>query len=312
MNSALGLLVVRGGAIGDFVLTLPVLSALRRRFPGTRLTVMGRPGIAELARAGGLADEIFSVESRGLAGFLVRDGDLDSDLVSLFAGQSLIVSYLFDPDGAFRANVGRCTSARFIAGPHRPEDSLDLHATDALLAPLASLDIFDADPIPRLPLPADPTSRGADPIPVLAVHPGSGSPRKNWPEERWAELLRRLAEDSALPLFLIGGEAEGDRVPRLAASLPPGRVAVAQDLPLVELAKRLVRCRGFVGHDSGITHLAAALNLPCVVLWGDSNAAVWRPRSGRCVLLADPNGLPALSVDRVFSVVRLMADRTKA
>lgn len=77
VKSALGILVVRGGAIGDFVLTLPVLSALRRRFPGTRLTIVGRPGIAELARVGGLADEILSVETRGLAGFLVRDGDLD-------------------------------------------------------------------------------------------------------------------------------------------------------------------------------------------------------------------------------------------
>ncbi len=302
-----GVLVVRGGAIGDFVLTLPVLSALRRRFPGVRLTVMGRPGIAELARAGRLADYILSVETRGLAGFLVRDGDLDASLDSLFASQSLIVSYLFDPEGLFRHNVGRCTGARFISGPHRPDESLTSHATDVLLAPLASLGIFGADPIPRLAIAKVSAPSGTAPAPVLAVHPGSGSPRKNWPAERWAGLLRRLIEESALHLLLVGGEAEADRVLRLAAALPPERAEVAQGLPLVELAGRLVRCQGFVGHDSGITHLAAALGLRCVALWGESSAAIWRPRSGRCALVADPAGLHALSLDRVYSVVRLLA-----
>ena len=302
-----GVLVVRGGAIGDFVLTLPALSALRQRFPGVRLTVMGRPGIAELARAGGVADEILSVETRGLAGFLVRDGDLDAGLASLFAGQSLILSYLFDPEGIFRQNVARCTSARYVSGPHRPDETLTAHATDVLLAPLASLGIFGADPVPRLAVSEDPAPPGTTPAPILAVHPGSGSARKNWPEERWAELLYRLIGETGLHLFLIGGEAEEGRASRLAAALPHGRVEVAQGLPLVELARRLARCRGFAGHDSGITHLAAALGLRCVALWGASSAAIWRPRSGRCALVADPGGLQTLSPDRVFSVVRLMA-----
>jgi ADP-heptose:LPS heptosyltransferase len=298
---------VRGGAIGDFVLTLPVLVALRRRFPGSRLTVMGRPGIVELARAGGLADEIRSVETRGLGSFLVRDGDLDPDLVSLFGEQTLVVSYLFDPEGTLRANVARVTDARFIAGPHRPDESLGVHAGDALLSPLSALGIVGANPVPRLDVAADPGTAAAAVPPLLAVHPGSGSPRKNWPEERWGELLRRLIDESPLDLLLIGGEAEGDRISRLAERLPPDRTEVAQGLPLVELARRLVRCQGFAGHDSGITHLAAALGLRCIALWGDSSAAVWRPRSRRCALLADPNGLPALSVDRVFSVARLLA-----
>lgn len=302
-----GILVVRGGAIGDFVLTLPVLAALRRRFPGARLTVLGRSGIAELARASRLADEIRSLEARGLGSFLVRNGTLDPDLASLFAGQSLVVSYLFDPEGAFRENVARATGARFIAGPHRPDESLGVHAADALLAPLSALGIVGADPVPRLDIAPGAANPAAASPPLLALHPGSGSPRKNWPEERWAELLRRLTEATPCCLLLVGGEAEGDRIARLAAQLPPDRTEIAQGLPLVELAGRLVRCRGFAGHDSGITHLAAALGLRCVALWGESSAAVWRPRSRRCALLADPGGLNGLSVDRVFSVVRLLA-----
>jgi heptosyltransferase-2 len=306
MEGGSGILVVRGGAIGDFVLTFPVLAALRRRFPGAPVTVVGRPGIMELARAGGLADTLLSIESRGLGGFLVREGELDPGLAAHFAGQSLIVSYLFDPEGLFRENLGRCSGARFVAGPHRPDESLGRPAADVLLTPLASLGIVGADPLPRLSLPDGPPPPKDSPDPLLAIHPGSGSPRKNWPEERWAELLRRLAAETAARFLLIGGEAEGRRVERLAAALPTARVEQAQDLPLVALAHRLVRCQGFVGHDSGITHLAAALGLPCVALWGGSNAAVWRPRSPRCAIVADRGGLSALTPERVFSVVRLL------
>lgn len=302
-----GILVVRGGAVGDFVLTLPVLAALRREFPGRRLTVVGRPGIAELARAGGLADEVLSIEARGLAGFLVRDGALDPGLSARFAAQSLIVSYLYDPEGIFRENIRCCSAARFLAGPHRPDESAGRHAADVFLAPLASLGISGAEAVPRLGLPDEPPPADRSPAPCLAMHPGSGSPRKNWPEERWAELLRRLAGETAARLLLIEGEAEAGRTGRLAAELPRDRVEVARNLPLIALARRLTRCQGFAGHDSGITHLAAALGLRCVALWGGSNAAVWRPRSRRCALVADPGGLQALSPDRVFSVVRLLA-----
>jgi len=295
-----GSLVVRGGAIGDFILTLPVLAALRRKFPGRPLTVLGRPGVAELARAGGLADEIRSIEARGLAGFLVEDGALDPGLVALFAGQALIVSFLFDPEGTFRRNLSRCTAARIAAGPHRPDESAGVHASEALLAPLG---IADADPVPRLVIPGDLAAPPAEVSPTLAVHPGSGSPRKNWPEGRWAELLRRLAAAPALRLLLIGGEAEAGRAARLAAALPPERVEVAEGLPLVELAARLARCRGFVGHDSGITHLAAALSLPCLALWGESRPDVWRPRGARALILRDPTGLSNLPVGRVMEAV---------
>jgi len=295
-----GLLVVRGGAVGDFILTLPVLAALRRRFPGAPVTVMGRPGTMELARAGGLAETLLSIESRGLAGFLVRDGELDPGLAAQFAGQSLIVSYLYDPEGIFRENLGRCSRARLLTGPSRPDESLPVHAADALFAPLLPLGLPAAPAVPRLRLPAPPPLPAA---PLLAVHPGSGSPRKNWPEAGWGALLSRLAAETSLRFLLIGGEAEGDRAARLAAPLPPARTEVAQGLPLVELARRLAGAGGFVGHDSGITHLAAALGVPGVVLWGESNLEVWRPRGSDCRILRDARGLAALSVEAVASAL---------
>lgn len=289
------ILVIRGGAIGDFILTLPALAALRRQFPQTRLEVVGYPHIAQLAVAGGLADATRPIEARSLAGFFARDGELDEGLQRYFASFAIILSYLYDPDAVFETNVKRAFRGQFLAGPHRPDDSAGIHATDVFLKPLQRLAIFDADPVPRLTLGSRPNSGSR-----LALHPGSGSERKNWPETKWMELTDRLIAKTSLQLLLIGGEAEPGRIERLARRLPSARVETASHLPLPDLAAKLAACRGFLGHDSGITHLAAAVGIPGVVLWGDTTEAVWRPRSQAFTTLRDTGGLHLINPDRVL------------
>lgn len=307
MASRQRILVVRGGAIGDFVLTLPVLTALRAHYPGVPIAVLGRPHIVPLAQAGGLAEEIRSVEDRRLAGFFTRGSPQDPEWAAFFSGCDLVVSYLFDPEGIFRENLRRCSGAHIVQGPHRPDESQPIHATDVYLRPLEALGLTGLDPVPHLHLGPQGSGAGERPQPTrraLALHPGSGGDRKNWPEDRWADLIDDLLGETDSPLFLVGGEAEGERVKRLASGRPAGRVQLAEQLPLVELARRLAECTALVGHDSGISHLAAALGLPGVALWGDTVEAVWRPRSDRWLLLRDPSGLPALSVARVLGAVQ--------
>jgi heptosyltransferase-3 len=293
------ILVIRGGAIGDFILTLPAIAALRRQFPEAQLEVLGYPHIAQLAVAGGLVNRVQSIEARALAGFFARSGELSENLADYFSEFDLILSYLYDPDGVFQTNVGLCTGAQFIVAPHRADEAARLHATRVYLQPLERLAIFDADPIPRLLLASRPPS-----INLLALHPGSGSERKNWPEAKWAELLRLLISSTDFNLLLVGGEAEGDRLQRLAAALPPARCQVAQSLPLADLAHRLASCRAFIGHDSGISHLAAAVGLPGVVLWGDTVEEIWRPPSEKVVVLRHSEGLARLPVGAVVEQLR--------
>src|ERR1051326_4468913 len=131
MQAARGkILVIRDGAIGDFILTLPVLSALRQHFPQVELGVLGYPHIARLALAGRLCDEVRSIEAGPLAGFFAGGGKLDPALQDYFAGFAIIVSYLYDPDGIFQTNVLRSTTAQFVAGPHRPDERAAIHATE--------------------------------------------------------------------------------------------------------------------------------------------------------------------------------------
>jgi ADP-heptose:LPS heptosyltransferase len=140
---------------------------------------------------------------------------------------------------------------------------------------------------------------GTEISPTLAIHPGSGSERKNWPEEKWSELLHFLINSTTLELLLLGGEAEGERLQRLAAALPPARLRVAHSVPLAELARRLQRCAAFIGHDSGISHLCAALGLPGLILWGESVEEIWRPPHDRVVILKNGGGLKTISVEQV-------------
>lgn len=294
------ILVIRGGALGDFILTLPVFAALRAQFPAARVEVLGYPHIARLSLAGGLAHAVHPIEARPLARFFARGASLDPAVASFFAGFAVIVSFLYDPDCVFQDNVALCSKAQFLVGPHRPNEREDLHAADTFLSPLQRLAIFDADTTPRLQ--AEPAPLG--PGRWIAAHPGSGSEAKNWPERRWAELLATVLNESDRNILLVGGEAEGDRLQRLAAGLPPARLHVARSVPLDALASRLRACELFVGHDSGITHLAAAVGLPCIALWGPSNPRLWRPRGNHITLVQDEAGLPGLATPAVWEVLR--------
>lgn len=297
------ILVIRGGAIGDFILTLPAIAALRSRFPQAHLEILGYPHITQLAEASGWVDAVHPIEAKGLAGFFARHGDLDAGLADYFAGFDLILSYLYDPDDIFKTNVSVCTRAQLVHGPHRPDESEPVHATQVYLRPLEHLAIFDADPVPKLMFSEEPSTRA-----LVALHPGSGSDRKNWPEARWAECLGRLMDQTQHHLLIVGGEAEGGRLDRLTSGLPAGRIEVARSLPLVALAKRMRECAAFLGHDSGITHLAAAIGLPCVVLWPNTDESIWRPQGERIVILNEPRGLRALDVDWALKELQGLLD----
>jgi ADP-heptose:LPS heptosyltransferase len=120
--------------------------------------------------------------------------------------------------------------------------------------------MFLDDPAPVIDLRAEPAAP-AD-RPVVAVHPGSGSLKKNWPVERWIQAGRELAATRpGVRLALVTGEAEQER--GITAQVLEGWRGMDflhwDQRPLVELAGRLGQCAGFIGHDSGVSHLAAAL-----------------------------------------------------
>src|SRR3954471_2196320 len=117
------ILVIRGGAIGDFVLTLPAIKLLREGFPSAHLEILGYKHIAALAENRFYADGVRSIESGSLSRFFTKGADLPSDLRDYFGSFDLIVSYLYDPDAVFSDNVARASQAQFVAGPPKLDGS---------------------------------------------------------------------------------------------------------------------------------------------------------------------------------------------
>ncbi len=297
------ILVIRGGAIGDFILTLPALAALRHQFPEAHIELMGYNRTNGIALAAGLVDAVQSIESRAVATFFSRKGPYDPSMGEYFGSFALIICYLYDPDSLFQTNVGSVSKAQFILGPHRPDENLSVPASEVFLRPLERLAIFDADPVPKLSLGSVPSSR----IPTIAVHPGSGSERKNWPEVHWRDLLRQILAEMPHQLLVIGGEAEGSRLESLTEGVPRERFRILRNQPLVEVGRALQGVDFFLGHDSGISHLAAAVGRPGLVLWGHTNLSIWGPTIKTIRVIQPPEGLESLPVETVLQEVRRLA-----
>ena len=290
-------LVIRGGALGDFILTLPVLNALREAAPDSRLEVLAYPGIAALAETSGLIDAFRSIEYGPLAGFFTRGSVLDPGLRGYFASFDLILSYLYDPDGVFAENLQNAGASRVVTGPHRPGESS--HAIDQLAAPLTALGLPLAGRATRLAL--EPAVHEAL---TVALHPGSGSAAKNWPVEKWRQLAGQLlAANPEMELAIIGGEADAAAV-RALRGLAASRIVLWENLPLPELARRLAGARLYLGHDTGISHLAAAAGVPSLLLFGPSDPGVWAPPHEHVRVLRAPEGnLPNLPVATVLAAL---------
>lgn len=309
------ILLIRGGAIGDFLLTIPAIALLRENFPDARLEILGYPHITGMAVAAGLADAVRPLETAALARFF---GDprktpaLDPDWSAYFAGFNLVVSHLFDPDGFFAANLRRAGVQRLVESVSKV-DPAGAHAARQLARGLESLALYLEDPAVRLCFDRgedmarvaefqEDSEGGRPPRPApLVLHPGSGSPRKNWPPERWAEVVTALfADDPGLDLLLVGGEADEAAMGTLTWALPPGRVTRLHGAPLPTLGAVVSRARLFLGHDSGISHLAAATGCPCLLLFGPTDPDVWAPpHPGVRVLRAPGGNLTALDVATV-------------
>jgi ADP-heptose:LPS heptosyltransferase len=123
----------------------------------------------------------------------------------------------------------------------------------------------------------------------VAYHPGSGSPRKNWPVAHFSAVAAGLAAYGLRPV-LLAGPAEADTFEAAALALRPLRPLLARDLPLPRLVALLHLCAGYVGVDSGISHLAAAVGTPVVVAFGPTDPRRWAPRAPRVAIVRRPEG----------------------
>jgi heptosyltransferase-3 len=298
------ILVIRGGAIGDFILTLPALKALRDASPHAQIEILGYKHIAVLAENRFYAQAVRSIEYGPLSSFFAKNSELPAELANYFARFDLIISYLYDPDRIFEKNLRRCGVENLLCGPSKIVEGGE-QAARQLAQPVEYLGVRVSDLTERIFLSLEDRQVAREFLqnlqqPILAIHPGSGSMEKNWPLENWIALFSRmggfpLAEDEGgqprkLPsLVVISGEADKAQTELLERAWKNREIRFAKNLPLPHLAAVLERSI-FVGHDSGISHLAAAAAANCVLLFGPTDPYVWAPRNKNVRVLSAQSG----------------------
>jgi heptosyltransferase III len=239
-------LLIRPGAIGDMIVSLPALECLRADY----LEVWTAAAAAPLVR---FADRVRAISSTGLD--LLGITESPPHLIEELRSFDSIVSWYGSGRDDFREHVA-ALGLPFVFFPALPESGT-VHATDFYLEQARSLALCDSDGIPRINCPGNRED-------FAVIHPFSGSPRKNWPLEKFQALARGL--EPRLPVRWCAGPED-----------PPLAHAVRFD-DLWDLACWLARARLYVGNDSGITHLAAAVGTPVLALFGPSDPEVWAPR----------------------------------
>lgn len=312
------LLVIRGGAVGDLILTLPALRALRAVFPQATLDLLGRPARAILAHHPAYAHRIVDLEQGDVYRLFSPQARLSATLASYLRSFDGIVSYLSTPEEPFVINLRHYCAGQLLTWmPHPPEHT---HITDHLLqalTPWMQAQYHTAVPLVYVTPEAQATAErfwrmaGLPESGVMAWHPGSGGNYKLWPLEGWQQVMAWAAQQG-YPGLIIRGPAEQERHDfAISATAFPAWPQV-RERSLPEVAAILARCHLLVGHDSGISHLGAAVGTTTLALFGPTMPHVWGPRSRRvCVLQPHPAGPltldnlpPAVVIDLLASLMR--------
>jgi heptosyltransferase-2 len=285
--------------IGDVVMIGPAVRAVRRHYRSARIAILAKDWVLEALRGNPDYDELIAFDEggrhRGIAGRLRLAADLRRRRFEV----ALLFQKAFEAAAlAFMAGVpvriGYASDARRLLLTHPlPPPPPDQHHLDAFLgiARAIGCPVDDATPAfhlaPEWRAAAESRLRAAgleEARPLIALHPGASKIPRAWHPERFATVAARLAEDPGARFVLIGGPADRPLFDAVAGALPPARVLTTGDLPLTISAAVLARCHLFIGNDSGPMHLAAALGVPTVALFGPGSPRRTAPRGRGPVL----------------------------
>ncbi|MFP4307414.1 MAG: glycosyltransferase family 9 protein [Desulfococcaceae bacterium] len=268
MNPFRKLLVVHPGALGDLVLTFPILLALRKQFDS--LDILCGAGQGALAVHLGIADQWFWRESARFSG-LYQPSISDPELSEFMKKYDdvLLFSLSESPEAAIRSVPG----PRVWRIPPRPPVGRRIHVIDFIQNEMKNAGWELA---PETMPGGKKSSSGS-----VFLHPGSGSPRKNWDLDGFLAVSKALRAHGFPTEFLMGPAESAWK----AAVLDRGEDVLAPE-SLVALAERLEGAAGLIGNDSGASHLAAFLGLPTVAIFGPSDPARWRPSGLRVAVVA--------------------------
>lgn len=322
------ILVIDFGQLGDVVLSLPALRAVRKRFPKARITVaVGKPG-AEVVALSGFADETLVVDRVGL-----RDGFKPLSVLRVFQIVKEVRAKKFDfvidlhslsetnllgflsgaPKRLFSRRPGRSLDylANFHPRPPVETDHRKRHLIDRYLDVLRPLEIENADRLPTLKTrPADAAAlerilikaKADAGAPLVGLFPGAGHPSRRWPLEQFASLADFLIRNDEVRILVFVGPEERACIKDIRKQFPPSTVILEQ-LTIPQLAAAQARLAAFVSNDTGPMHIASAVGTPVVLLLDKRAPESYLPQGDRHRVIYN-SVIEDITVDEVYAATR--------
>jgi len=293
--------------VGDVVMTIPALEAVRENFPESRLAVLARPWVIPLLETHPAVDQVLPLrKGKGYpvdvielirVACLIRR--MRFDLAILF--QNAFEAAFLACVGGIRYRVGYNTDGRRLLLSHtliRNDELLNLHQVEYYLTILKAMGWEARTRDPNLFV-ADKDKEsvrsllmkkgvGEDDF-LLGLSPGAVfGPAKRWPPDRFAAIGDWAAERWGATVLIIGSEGEKDIGMRLETSMKHAPVNLCGMTSLGEAMALINRCHMFVTNDSGLMHIGAALNVPVVAIFGSTDPVATGPRGQRSKVVRKP------------------------
>jgi heptosyltransferase-2 len=293
------ILVVSTSWLGDCVMSMPALSAFRKRLPGSRLTVLAKPSVVELWRLCPGVDEVIPLR-KGFAGMrdtirAVRKGGFDFTYILPKSFRSALIPFLARIPGR-RGMPGQGRGWMLTERAVLSETAVSGHQS-LEIAELLHISHEELEPPPFLVVPSEARERargrvesvfqgGAAAGNLIAFFPGAAfGPSKRWPAGNFATVGKRLVEEQGSRVLILGSPGDRSVCEEVFLGMGGGAVNLAGETDFLELIGLLSLCRCVVANDSGGMHLASGLGVPVVGIFGLTDPAKTAPVGARCKVL---------------------------
>ncbi|MCS7041963.1 MAG: lipopolysaccharide heptosyltransferase II [Bryobacteraceae bacterium] len=284
--------------VGDAILSLPAVEAVRRRWPQAQIAILARPWVADIYRFGDFADEILLYEKKpGIGGLkerlrvarMLRQRGFDCALLLQNAFDAALLAWL----AGIPRRIGYARDARRLlltdAVPVPGRGEIPRHESFYYLELLRRIGWIE-----HLPARADARLRGVgyDPQPLVGVSPGAAfGSAKRWLPERFAEAAATVAARLEAEVEVFGSGAERGLCEQVAEAVRARGVAArnrAGETTLAEFIRRAAQCRVFLTNDSGAMHIAAVLGVPTVAVFGSTDPEATAPLGSWTRIVREP------------------------
>jgi len=290
-------LIVHPGTIGDVLLAVEAIRAIRRAFPLHHVVWVGQLEIGKLLLECEEVHEIIGIEGPFLSQLLTHPRHFDNRLKGILQQCTHCVCWMTDHDEIISNNL-RSLGIRFIIQSPQSSELMNFHHEERFMRTLRPWGIMGDSHEKRMPLfNKVPTQSESDylksrfsfiDIPYIVIHPGSGSQHKCVASSLLGEIAERLLEHPGMTLVILSGPADQCQVNSFLDEIHCGNSHLVSNQSLSTVAMLLKKSALYIGHDSGISHLAAGVGTPSIVLFGPTKSDYWAPRGDHVTVIQGP------------------------